>query len=271
MERLVPNFDINKNAFVVANSASKYFLIDLKDKTGLVNISLKENQNLDLLLINYEGLEEIHFDVEEGTNLNVASLMHFAKKELKITANVSKNAVLSTYFADFMTADSKCSVNINLNGEGAICDWHLASLTEKNEHKEFDVNIYHNALNTYSKMDNYGVVRDDGKLVFSGIGKIANGQHGSKAHQNAKIMVFDKNSIGVAKPILKIDENDIEASHAAIVGKINDEHIFYLTSRGLSEDDAKRLITFGYLKPIIKGFEDEELKEQITNLIEGKM
>ena len=120
-------------------------------------------------------------------------------------------------------------------------------------------------------MDNYGVVRDDGKLVFSGIGKIANGQHGSKAHQNAKIMVFDKNSIGVAKPILKIDENDIEASHAAIVGKINDEHIFYLTSRGLSEDDAKRLITFGYLKPIIKGFEDEELKEQITNLIEGKM
>ena len=72
-------------------------------------------------------------------------------------------------------------------------------------------------------------------------------------------------------PILKIDENDIEASHAAVVGKINDEHIFYLTSRGLSEEEAKRLITLGYLKPIMTGFADDEMKNEIEALIEGEM
>ena len=84
-------------------------------------------------------------------------------------------------------------------------------------------------------------------------------------------MVFDETSNGIAKPILKIDENDIEASHAAIVGKINDEHIFYLTSRGLTEEEAKRIMTLGYLKPIMVGFVDDEIKEEIEKLIEGKM
>ena len=120
-------------------------------------------------------------------------------------------------------------------------------------------------------MDNYGVTRDDGKLTFSGVCHILKGSSGSKAHQNAKVMVFDSLSNGVAKPILKIDENDIEASHAAIVGKINDEHIFYLTSRGLSEEEAKRIITLGYLKPILKGFDDEDVKESIEKMIEGNM
>ena len=84
-------------------------------------------------------------------------------------------------------------------------------------------------------------------------------------------MVFDKASNAVAKPILQIDENDIEASHAAIVGKINDEHLFYLTSRGLTDAEAKELITFGYLKPILNGFDEENIKEEITELIEGRM
>ena len=271
MERLIPNFDINKNKFIVLESTSKYFLLDLKDKKGTVNVGLEDGLEFDLLLINYENADEIHFDIGESTHVNLASLMHFGGKNLKISADVGQNSVFSAYFADFITGDSKCNVVINLNGANAICRWHLASLTEKKQHKEFDVNIYHNAVDTYSKMDNYGVVRDDSKLVFSGIGQIYNGNHGSKAHQNAKIMVFDKESIGVAKPILNIDENDVEASHAAVVGKINDENIFYLTSRGLSEDEAKRIITFGYLKPIIKGFEEQELKDEITNLIEGKM
>ena len=84
-------------------------------------------------------------------------------------------------------------------------------------------------------------------------------------------MVFDEASNAIAKPILKIDENDIEASHAAVVGKINDEHLFYLTSRGISEADAKQLITLGYLKPILAGFNDEETRNYISSLIERRM
>ncbi len=271
MERLSPYYDKNKNKYLILNSSSRYFVLDLKGQEGNVLISQEAGLDSDLLLINYENVKEIHFDVNEGGKLHLASLMHFSAKNIKITANVDQNGLFSAYFADFIPNDYKCNIIINLNGENAICDWHLASLCEKDEHKEFDVSVFHNAINTYSQLNNYGVSRDNAKLVFAGISEIVHGNRGSKAHQNAKIMVFDEKSTGVAKPILNIYDNDIEASHAAVVGKINDEHIFYLTSRGLTEDEAKRLITFGYLKPIIKGFEDEELKEEIANLIEGKM
>ena len=93
----------------------------------------------------------------------------------------------------------------------------------------------------------------------------------SITRQNAKIMVFDRYSNAIAKPILKIDENEIEASHAASVGKISDDEMFYLTSRGLSEEMAKELITLGYLKPIVSEFKDDDVRESILKLIEERM
>ena len=250
--------------------SGSYFL-DLAKGNGSFDYSLDKETNVDVLLINLKSLDDIHFEVPDSSYLHLGILAKNEAKEFKISANVGQNSKIDAYFADFIPGQVKGEVTINLNKENASCDWHLASLTESSDKKAFDVSIYHKAIGTVSHLDNYGVVRDNGKLEFSGICKIEHGSHASKAHQNAKIMVFDKLSDGIAKPILKIDDNDIEASHAAVVGKINDEHIFYLTSRGLSEDEAKRIITLGYLKPILNGFSDQEMKDDIEKMIEGNM
>ena len=257
--------------FTVENNTSTHFVLDLSKESQEVKITVPNNYLIDLLVTNLKDNVNINIEVGDESSLHLAILGKEITKECKITANIGYKSNISTYFADFIPGKFKGQIVINLNKEYASCDWRLASLTMKEDNKEFDVNVFHNAINTYAQMDNYGVCRDNGRLVFSGICQIIKGSHGSKAHQNAKIMVFDEKSNGVAKPILKIDENDIEASHAAIVGKINDEHIFYLTSRGLTEEEAKRIITLGYLKPILKGFSDEYMINEIENLIEGKM
>lgn len=232
-------------------------------------ITIKENA--DILIDEIEKESSVEIYVEENAFAHIGVLAKSNLDRVKIKANLAKNAEIAVYFADFSISKEKIDVEINLNGEGAKAVWHLASLSANNDSKEFDVSIYHNSPNTTGLSDNYGVCKDDGKLVFSGISKIFNGSIKSKTNQNAKIMVFDKASNGIAKPILKIDENDIEASHAAIVGKINDEHLFYLTSRGLTESEAKQLITYGYLKPIVNGFKDENVIDEISSLIEGRM
>ena len=271
MERLSAYLDNNQNRYTLQASPSKYFVLDLEKVTNPVRLDVFTDLECDLLLLNVKDELDITINIQSNSYLRLCLLCKNALKSCKITANVGYHSTFSTYLADFISGECKGEMVVNLNEEYATCDWHLASLTEKQDKKQFDVNVYHNAINTFAQMDNYGVCRDNGKLTFSGICHIIKGSRGSKAHQNAKIMVFDETSNGIAKPILKIDENDIEASHAAIVGKINDEHIFYLTSRGLTEDEAKRLITFGYLKPIIAGFKDPEIKQEIENLIEGKM
>ncbi len=271
MERIAIK-DIQNNTFSISGGlTSSSFLIDCEKFGGKITINISESAHANILIINIKDNSDIKFDLKDNAILDLSIFAKDQVKALNIIAELGKKAEIHSYLADFLNGENTTKVCINLNDEGAVCDWHLASLASKNDKKEFDVSVFHNAINTYAKLDNYGVCKDSAKLTFSGICKIENGAHGSKAHQNAKIMVFDEKSNGVAKPILKIDENDIEASHAAVVGKINDDHLFYLTSRGLTEAEAKELITLGYLNPILNGFNDDEIKEQITSIIERRM
>lgn len=90
----------------------------------------------------------------------------------------------------------------------------------------------------------------------------------SETSQKEKIIVFDPEAVGQCSPILRIDENDVSASHSAIVGKLSDEHLFYMLSRGIDLETAKRLLTLGFLKPITAYF-DEKLSQRILDSIEG--
>ena len=271
MERIAIK-DMQNNVFTISGGlTSNAFLVDCEKVGHQIIINIPESVHANILIINIKDSSDIKFDLKDDAILDLSIFAKDQVKTLNINAKLGKRAEIHSYLADFLKSENTTKVRINLNDEGAVCDWHLASLASSNDKKEFDVSVFHNAINTYARLDNYGVCKDSAKLTFSGICKIENGAHGSKAHQNAKIMVFDEKSNGVAKPILKIDENDIEASHAAVVGKINDDHLFYLTSRGLTEAEAKELITLGYLNPILNGFNDEEVKEQITSIIERRM
>ena len=231
---------------------------------------LENNKESSLYITNLSSDNNIHFELKEGALLHLSIFCKDAVKNLKISANLAQNAKIIVYFADFAKNEATGEVDINLNDINATAEWHLASLASGSDNKNLSVSIYHNAPQTFGRVDNYGVAKDNSKLVFAGTSHILKGSIKSKTHQNAKIMVFDKDSDAVAKPILKIDENDIEASHAAAVGKISDEHIFYLTSRGLDLEDAKMLITLGYLKPIFKGF-DEDKVAYINEVMGGRL
>lgn len=235
-----------------------------------LNFVIDSNKEVNLFVDEFESLDELIFDVKDHSILH---LSFFAKKSinyLKITANIGENSKIIVHFADFSVKKHHLDAAINLNKNNASAEWHLASLSTNKDDKEISVSIYHNHSHTKGKIDNYGVCKDNSKLIFSGISHIIKGCHESSSHQNAKIVVFDNDCKAIAKPILKIDENDIEANHAAVVGKVSDDHIFYLTSRGLSKEEAKMLITLGYLKPILKGF-DENVANNINQLIEGRL
>ena len=223
-----------------------------------------------LYLFNIKEDNALTFEVKDDAILHLSIYCSNKIEKGKILANLGKNSRIVVFFADFSTHKNHLDVDINLNDDNATCEWHLASLSSEQDNKEIAVSIYHNHPHTFGRIDNYGVCKDNGKLIFSGISHILKGCHQSKSHQNAKIVVFDEGCIAKAKPVLKIDENDIEASHAATVGKVSDEHIFYLTSRGLTKEEAKMLITLGYLKPILKGF-NESVQSEIDQLIERRL
>ena len=169
--------------------------------------------------------------------------------------------------ADLSMSSNSMKIQCDLLGKYSTGKFHLSALSKDDSKKVFDINFTHFAPNSESKMENYGVCRNSSSLSFVGTSYIKHGSKKSIANQIAKIMVFDRKCFASASPILRIDENDVSASHGAAEGMINESHLFYLMSRGINEEDAKRLITLGYLNPILPHIFDEESKNLVEKAI----
>lgn len=208
-------------------------------------------------------------EVPEGESLSLQIAAFSDLKDTQIDVRVAANSQFEGAFADFSRGSFKFILNVHLIGEGSRCDWHLASLSKGPDQKRFETSVYHETPHSEAEMTNYGIARDQSRLYFAGVSEIKKGSFKTKTRQTAKIIVFDPQSLGRASPILKIGENDVDASHAAVVGRLNEDHLFYLESRGLSLEEAKRLITLGYLKPVEDFFASDETKKRIDEAIEG--
>ena len=260
-----------KNNNEIILKSGDYSLEDFVVVSNKLVITNEVNANTHLTILNLNNIRELQINLNDNSYLLLSLLLENVINDLKIIVTANSRATLEGFIADFSKDNLNFDCVVDLKEEGASAFIRLASLSANKDDKNISISINHVVGKTYGRVDNYGVCKDMGKLLFAGTSHIFEKSIKSKTQQNAKIMVFDEASNAIAKPILKIDENDIKASHAAVVGKINDEHLFYLTSRGISEADAKQLITRGYLKPILAGFNNEETRNYISSLIERRM
>ena len=137
--------------------------------------------------------------------------------------------------------------------------------------KQFVVDLIHQAGQTTGIMENYSIVLQGGRYRMEATGKIEKGARGAKSHQTSRALTFDAQQTATILPKLLIDENDVEASHATTIGQMDENQMYYLQSRGLSEDEAIRLVTIGYLLPIARISDDPKLQEALAQEIETKV
>lgn len=117
----------------------------------------------------------------------------------------------------------------------------------------------------------HGVMKDSATAIFNGIGKIEHGGTKANAEQESRILMLSKDARGDANPILLIDEDDVTAGHAASVGRVDELQLYYLMSRGISKQEAERLIIHGFLAPVVKEIPIAAVREQLVEVIEGKV
>lgn len=208
--------------------------------------------------------------IHEDAIVHIFNENHCVNQE-KIFCNeevyLENQAICQCGYAELSDGSIDASYRYYLDGEGADAKVRMAILSKEKERKYYEVLIEHRKPHTYGQMDNYGVVKEEGHLIIDGIGTITKGQHNSSSHQTNKIMVFDPRCVASANPYLYIDEYDVKASHAAGVGKMDEEHLYYLQSRGLTKMQAMHLITYGYLKPVIEVIDNEMLKERFEKAL----
>ncbi|MBS3761478.1 Fe-S cluster assembly protein SufB [Halodesulfurarchaeum sp.] len=160
-----------------------------------------------------------------------------------------------------------CSV---LKGEGAT-DTHI-TIAFAGEGQDIDTGakVYHTAPNTKSTIESKSISKDGGRTNYRGLVHIGNGAENSSTSVECDALMFDNESTSDTMPYMEINESKVDVAHEATVGKIGDEDVFYLQSRGLDDDDAKKMIVAGFIEPITEELPLEYAVE-LNRLIELEM
>jgi len=156
----------------------------------------------------------------------------------------------------FELLESSKKLDVVLAGEGAEVEIAGLVIGKGNENKEIDANIVHAAPNTKSIVNVRAVMRDRSLFSFRGNVKIEHGAKGSNAYLRSDAMLFDDAKMGDDTPALEILERDVKAGHAATVGKVDEEMMFYLMSRGFSKKKAEKMLIEGFIEPIKQKLEE---------------
>lgn len=162
-------------------------------------------------------------------------------------------------------------LKIDLLGENANANVKAIAVSSDTHNQVIDVNINHLAKNTIANMANVGIASKQGKVVLNGIAKIFKGMKNSSAFQSLKGIITSDDARLEVNPILLIDEYDVKAGHGATIGKVEPEVLFYLMSRGLTKQEAEKLVIYGFLQPVIDEISDEPLKERFIALVDKRI
>lgn len=159
----------------------------------------------------------------------------------------------------------------NLLGDGSFGDSKTVVVGRGEQIQNFTTKIIHFGKNSEGNILKRGVLKDAATTIFNGIGKIEHGASKSNAEQESRLLMLSEQARGDANPILLIDEDDVVAGHAASVGRVDPDQLYYLMSRGIDKKEAERLIIHGFLAPVVDQLPIEGVKKQLVEVIERKV
>jgi Fe-S cluster assembly protein SufD len=147
----------------------------------------------------------------------------------------------------------------DITGRGASARVTGAYLGHGSQHLDFDTTQEHAAPDTTSDLAFRGILRDRATAVWSGMIRVDPGAQHTDAFQESRNLILSHGAHADAIPGLEIEANDVRCTHAATVGRIDAEQVFYLMSRGLPRDEAERLLVGGFLGVVSGRLENSPL------------
>ncbi len=159
---------------------------------------------------------------------------------------------------------------VYLKGEGAHGEILSIAFAGNGQHQDAGGKIVHAAPNTSSIITSKSISKDGGRSSYRGLVKVTNGSTGAKSKVVCDALILDPASRSDTYPVMEVDEADVSIAHEASVSRIQEEQLFYLMSRGISEAEASTMIVNGFIDPLVKELPMEYAVE-MNRLIELQM
>jgi Fe-S cluster assembly protein SufB len=159
-------------------------------------------------------------------------------------------------------------------GEGAHGEILSVAFASDGQHQDAGGKIIHLAPNTSSKIISKSISRGTGRSSYRGLLKVHKGAYNSRSNVVCDALLLNPQSRSDTYPYIEIDEEDVSIGHEASVSKVGEEQLFYLMSRGLSEEEATTMVVSGFIEPLVKELPMEyavEMNRLIQLQMEGSV
>jgi Fe-S cluster assembly protein SufD len=218
------------------------------------------------------GVIEIY--VKPGAKVRYASVHNMGETITDLTyrrAIVENDASIEWIIGEMNYGNCMSDTTSILKGNGSESDAKVICVGTEEQKLNLTTRAVHFGKSSNSDMITRAVMRDSSTAIINGISKIEKGATGANGQQTEKVLMLSPKARGDANPILLIDEDDVKAGHAASVGQVNPEQVHYLMSRGITKQEAQRLIIYGFLAPVVSQIPISNIEEQLQRLVERKL
>ena len=213
--------------------------------------------------------------VEKNAHLRFSTIENWSKNMLNLNTKkcfVSENGKIEWIMGSFGSKVSMLYPLSVLNGEGASCEFTNISFAGAGQNLDTGLKVIHNAPRTSTFVNAKSISKDGGICTFRSNVLVKKIAKKSRLSLSCESLMLDSVSRSDTIPVNTLETEDVVFSHEAKIGKISDQAIFYLMSRGLTEEEAKGLIVRGFAEPIAKAFPVEyavEMNRLIDLELEG--
>jgi Fe-S cluster assembly protein SufD len=220
----------------------------------------------------HAGIVEIK--VEQGANLKFVELQSWGKHVWNFSherARVERDAQIDWIFGAIGSRLTKNFTELDLAGQGSTGRMSGFYFTDGNQHLDHDTQQNHLAPNTTSDLLFKGALKGKSRSVWQGMIYVAPGAQKTDGYQANRNLVLSEGARADSIPGLEIMADDVRCTHGATVGKLEEEPLFYLKSRGIPQKDAERLVVEGFFDPIMQRIPFEGVRERFQAAILQKM
>lgn len=245
---------------IVVEAGAKATVIDRyesPDLAGTVNVSTV----VELLVA--EGAELEHVSIIDWGK----GVRHHAIVQASVAKDAKVRSVVVTLGGDVVRIEP----TLRCVGPGADARALGLYFASDDQHFEHRVISRHEAPNTYSNLLYKGAIKDTAHTIFFGNLVVPPGAPGTDAYQTNRNLVLNEGARADTIPFLEIETAEVKCSHAGAISRVDDEHLFYLESRGVPRNVAKQLIVEGFCQEVLDEVELEEIRGELTAAIERKV
>lgn len=274
--------DVKDN--VVIEEPLQYIVISDKEQSIFNHVTIQVGKNAKFNFIenyvNNQREDKAPFSLvsevvaHEGAQINYSSITNQPgeKRGTILRRGLTyRDSLINWNVAAMDEADVYHDNTTNILGDGSEANLKIVTLGVKEQKTYFNSEVVNQGLSSKGDILQHGVLLDRSHIVFNGVGFIVKGATGSNAYQSSRMLTLSSEAKADANPMLLIDENDVMAGHGASLGRIDEEQLYYLQSRGLTRKESSRLLVHGFLSPVISELTVDKIKELVTILIDEKI